>query len=86
MCGGQNEMDRIVTKGFDVSSLGIIPPVLHSHFLSTELYQLLAASLKIYMKTEDKNTKLITMTVKSLFTRSRLLRSAVGVTIPLWKD
>ena len=54
MCVGQNEMDRIVPKGFDFSPLHIIPPVIHSHLLSPELYQLLAASLKIYIKTEDK--------------------------------
>lgn len=71
-------MDRIVPKGFDFSPLGIIPPVLHSHIPSLELYQLLAASLKIYIQTEDKNTELIT-TVKRFFTRNRLLQSAVGV-------
>jgi hypothetical protein len=38
ICGGQNEMDRIVPKGFDISRLNIIPSVLHSHFLSPELY------------------------------------------------
>jgi hypothetical protein len=46
-------MDRIVPKGFDFSLLGIIAPVLHYHFLSPELYQLLEASLKIYIKIED---------------------------------
>ena len=86
MCSGQNEMDRIVPRGFDFSPLGIIPPVLHSHFLSPELYQLLGASLKIYLKRKIKNTKLMMMTVKRFFTRNCLLRSVVGVTIPLWKD
>ena len=79
-------MDRIVPRGFDFSPLGIIPPVLHSHFLSPELYQLLGASLKIYLKRKIKNTKLMMMTVKRFFTRNCLLRSVVGVTIPLWKD
>jgi len=54
MCGGQNEMDKIFPSGLDFSPLGIIPPIPNSHFLSPELYQLLAASLKIYIKTEDK--------------------------------
>lgn len=46
MCGGQNEMDRIGPESFEFSPLGIIPPLLHSHFLSPELCHLLEGFVK----------------------------------------
>jgi hypothetical protein len=58
MCRRQNEIDRIVPKGFDFFRLGIIPPALHSHFLSPQLCHLFAASLIFYTKTEDKKHRI----------------------------
>jgi hypothetical protein len=51
-------MDRFVSEGFDFSPLNIIPKVLLSHFPSSELYQQLANSLKIHLKTESTKYKI----------------------------
>jgi len=66
-------MDRIVSKGFDFSPLGIIPPVFHSHFLSPKLCQLLTASLKIYIKTEDKKHRINNIEGKAFLYREPLV-------------